>query len=451
MPNSVCGLIFHKKEDAVEKFRTKILYAYDRLPGWLRAELPYSKRDESSTLELANGSRIVCTASGRGSRFQYLHISELGPMVATFPARAEEVVSGALNTVGPSAFVTIESTAMGSFGDFWERCTRAEALDKAVQAGTRKLTRLDYKFFFFAWWQDARNVLPPEDVAEVPISDDLAKYFAKVEDEMGCRLFPAQRAWYAKKLEEQKFAMKREHPSTPAEAFEGSIEGAFYGTELAVLEREGRICHLPHLPHLPVYTFWDIGRRDATAIWFMQKVGPWYHFLKYYENANKGVDHYQKILTKFKDELGYRYGTHYLPHDGANTDWTQSENKTRKEVVEDMKLGDVEIVKRVEHLMDGIEMTRQMLAQCKFDYIGCGETEPGSGRGGLMSLRAYRAAYDEPSKTWSDGPVKSWANHGSDAIRQCAQAFDRPDKSDKPTPSTSSRKRATAARSGMTA
>ncbi len=450
-PNTAAGIIFHKKEDAVEKFRTKILYAYDRLPAWLRAEIATTKRDESSTLELVNGSRIICTSSGRGGRFQYLHISELGPMVSMFPARAEEVVSGALNAVGPDAFVTIESTAMGAFGDYFDRCQTAITLDRLVQAGTKKLTKLDYKFFFFAWWQDARNVLSAEEVPEVDISDELAKYFGKIEDEVGCRIFPNQRAWYAKKLAEQKHKMKREHPSTPKEAFEGSVEGAFYGTELAIIEREGRICDLPFIPHLPVYTFWDIGRRDATAIWFMQKVGPWYHFIRYYENSNKGADHYARLINRLRDEEGYRFHTHYIPHDGANTDWSVTDNRTRQQVLEDLKIGHVVVVPRVEHLMDGIEQTRQMMARCKFDAVGCGETEPGSGRGGLMSLRAYRAEYDEKSKTWSDGPIKSWANHGADAIRQCAQGFDRP--SDKPEQPKSSvrRRRESRMRTGMTA
>lgn len=452
MPNTACGLIFHKKEDAVEKFRTKILYAYDRLPAWLRAEIAPTKRDESSTLELSNGSRITCTASGRGGRFQYLHISELGPMVSMFPARAEEVVTGALNAVGPDAFVTIESTAMGAFGDYFERCQRALSLDRQVQAGTKKLTKLDYKFFFFAWWQDRRNVLPADEVAEVPISEELAKYFTKVEDTMGCRLFPAQRAWYAKKYEEQKFAMKREHPSTPEEAFEGSVEGAFYAAELAAIEREGRICDLPHNPALPVYTFWDIGRSDSTAIWVMQQVGPWLHFLRYYENSGKGADHYARVIQKWRDELGYLFHTHYLPHDANNADWSVTDNRTRKEVLEDLKIGRVEVVERIEHLMDGIEMTRQMLARCKFDAVGCGETSPGSGRGGLLALRAYCAKYDEKTKTWSDGPVKSWANHGADAFRQCAQGFYKPvEKPQASNPSTARKRRADRIRSAMTA
>lgn len=441
--NTSCGILFHKKEDAVQKFRTKILYAYDRLPAWLRADVAVIKRDESSTLELSNGSSILCTASGRGHRFQYLHISELGPMVAMFPARAEEVTSGALNAVGPDAIVTIESTAMGAWGDFYNRCQRAMSKDRMVEAGTERLTKLDYKFFFFAWWMDARNSLDPEDVS---IPDDLADYFDTIEARYECRLHAGQRAWYAKKLEEQGDKMKREHPSTPEEAFQGSVEGAYYATELARAEREGRICDLPFHPELPVYTFWDIGRSDSTAIWAMQQVGPWMQFINYYENSGQGAAHYANKLQAWRDTLGYRYGRHYLPHDARVADWSQSDNRTRAQVIEDMKIGPVEVVPQVEVLQDGIEMTRQMLARCKFDKRACGETEPGSGRGGLPALRAYRAVFDEKSQTWSDRPIKSWANHGADAFRQCAQGYDAPTDT-----SPRRKKRSPRLRSGMVA
>lgn len=451
--NTACGIIFHKKEDAIQKFRSKILYAYDHLPAWLRAEIRITKRDESSTLELANGSSVLCTSSGRGHRFQYLHISELGPMVATFPARAEEVTSGALNAVGPDAIVTIESTAMGAWGDFYDRCQRAMVKDRLVESGESQLTRLDYKFFFFAWWQDNRNVLSAEDTAAVSITKEQQDYFDTIEARYECRIFPNQRAWYVVKLEEQKDKMLREHPSTPEEAFQGSVEGAYYAVEMAAIEREGRICDLPFIPTLPVYTFWDIGRDDATAIWVMQQVGPWYHFLRYYEANHTSAAHYANVLAKWRDEFGYRYACHYLPHDAGVSDWSRTDNKTRREVVADMQIGPVDVVERIEVLADGIEMTRQLLARCKFDKTGCGENPAGSGRGGLPSLRAYRKKHDEKSKTWSEAPIKSWANHGADAIRQCAQGFDKPP--EQPTDSAAARRRKRQrerrVRTGMTA
>ncbi|NUS38253.1 MAG: DNA packaging protein, partial [Lysobacter sp.] len=418
--NSRCGLVFHTMEPAKKAFRGKVMYAYERLPAWLKAELPIVRRDMSGQVEFKNGSTIEVSTSHRGGTLDFLHISEYGPMCAMYPLRAQEVKSGALNTVKAGGIVTIESTAMGAFGDFYEVCKRAERHDRLVDSKTAVRTALDYKLFFFPWFRDPENTLDPDGVSIPP---DLIEYFEKIEGEAKTKLSPSQRAWYAKKAEEQGDKMKREHPSTFDECFQGSVEGAYYANELARAEREGRICDLPFLPSLPVHTFWDIGRNDATAIWFMQEVGPWRHFIRYYENSGFGAEHYAGVLRKFRDDHGYQYGTHYLPHDAGVADWSISDNRTRREVLMDMRIGDVKVVERIKNLSDGIEMCRQMLAFCKFDKTLCGENPVGSGRGGLPSLRAYRRAFNEIAEIWDDKPIKSWANHGADAIRQAAQGF----------------------------
>lgn len=420
--NSRVGLVFHKKEPAKAAFRNKVMYAYDRLPEWLKAEVPIVRRDMSGEVEFGNGSTITVSTSHRGGTLDFLHISEYGPMCAMYPLRAEEVKSGALNTVKPSGIVTIESTAMGAFGDFYERCKRSQLHDRLVEAGTAIRTQLDYKLFFFPWYRDPKNQLDPEGVELPP---DLVEYFAKLEASAGITLTPAQKAWYLKKAEEQGDKMRREHPSNFDECFQGSVEGAYYGVEMARAERDGRICDLPFIPSLPVHTFWDIGRNDSTAIWFMQEVGPWLHFIRYYENSGFGADHYAGVLRKLRDEHGYQYGTHHLPHDAGVADWSVTDNRTRREVLIDMKIGDVVVIERTKNLVDGIEQTRQMLAICKFDKTLCGENPVGSGRGGLPSLRAYRRGYNEAAEVWEDKPLKSWANHGADAIRQAAQGYQR--------------------------
>ena len=66
--------------------------------------------------------------------------------------------------------------------------------------------------------------------------------------------------------------MKREYPSTPEEAFEASIEGAYYAEQMAQAELQGRVGPFKALPELPVNTAWDLGVGDATAIWFWQKL-----------------------------------------------------------------------------------------------------------------------------------------------------------------------------------
>ena len=155
--NTTCGLVMHKQDDAEKVFVGKVLFAYERLPGWLKASRRIVRRDMTGELELSNGSKIYVSLSHRSGTLQFLHVSEYGPMCAFFPLRASEVKSGALNTVSPDAIVTIESTAHGRIGDYYRMCQAAMKLDKMVAAGTAKLSKLDYRFHFFAWYQDPKK------------------------------------------------------------------------------------------------------------------------------------------------------------------------------------------------------------------------------------------------------------------------------------------------------
>lgn len=415
-----CGFVMHQQKELEKVFRGKIIFAYDRLPDWLKSlpRMQTTRLDMSGEIEFANGSKISVGLSHRGGTLQWLWISEYGPMCAFTPQRAEEVKTGALNTLLPHCLVTIESTAHGRSGDFYSICTRARTMANLVQAGTAQLSSLDYKFHFFAWFEDAGNTLDPEGV---PIPQELADYFTKLEVENGITLTAGQRAWYAKKAEEQGDKMKREHPSTPDEAFEAAIAGAYFGKQITLAEQQGRICDLPIIPGVPVNTFWDIGFGDTTAIWFHQQVGAWHHFIDYYENSGEQATHYAKTLL----DKGYIFGKHYLPHDGINTDWSGDGNKTRLQVLQDLLKGNgtVVLVERIDNKQDAIDMARQVFARCRFDRTRCGEIKPGEGRGGLLSLAAYQKKWNETTSTWHDFPLHNWASNGADAFMQFAQGY----------------------------
>ncbi|MGC1550524.1 MAG: DNA packaging protein [Rhodanobacter sp.] len=412
--NTTCGLVMHKQGDAEKVFKGKILFAYDRLPDWLKAARVIVRRDMTGELEFSNGSKIYVSLSHRSGTLQFLHVSEYGPMCAFYPLRASEVKTGALNTLSPDAIATIESTAHGRIGDYYQMCQRSMQLDKMVAAGTAALTKLDYKFHFFAWFQDPINEIDPEGVV---FPSELLAYFQRLEDEHGIVLNERKRAWYSKKSEEQGDKMKQEHPSTPEEAFEQAIEGAYYSREFGKALKEGRVCDLPIIPGVPVNTFWDIGMSDTTAIWFHQQIGVWHHFIDFYENSGEQAEHYVRALR----DKGYLYGKHYLPHDGVNTEWAGTGNKTRLQILQDLLPGKVELVDRIENLQDGIDMVRQSLPRCRFDRTRCGENPPGSGRGGISSLQSYRKAWNEKLDVWHDYPLHDWASNGADAFRQFAQ------------------------------
>jgi hypothetical protein len=431
--NCQTGIVAHTAFDAAKFFRQKVLFAYDNLPDWLKRQRPAVRRDmKDGILELSNGSSIEVSVSHRGGTLQFLHISEYGPMCSLFPQRAAEVASGALNTVAIGNIVVIESTAHGAIGDFYERSKLAQELDRQIRAGTAKLTEMDYKFHFFGWFDDPQSRMDP---TGVPISPEMVKYFDKLEDELDVALTAGQRAWYVKKAIDQREHMRREFPSTPKEAFEASVEGAYYGPLMQQAEIDGRLGAFPHRPGVPVHTFWDIGRRDATAIWFMQENGAWYDFIAYYEASGEQSAHFAKVLQQYQAERNYVYGKHYMPHDIEVTEWVGTgDNKTRKEVLEEGGVKPINVVPRIANELEGIDMVRRVLYRCRFDLVLCGPPVPGGPRrGGIDALRNFRKEWNEQTATFKDTPHKDWTNHGADAFRQMAQAFGptRPKSADK--------------------
>jgi len=413
-PGYRAGIIAHTKEDATKFFRHKVLYAYDNMDPGIKEMIPITKRDMNGTLEFANGSGIDVSVSHRGGTFQFLHISEYGPMCAMFPQRAAEVKAGALNTVHEGAIVTIESTAMGRDGDYYDRCQRAQSLAQRIMAGSAQLTRMDYRFFFFGWHDDPKNVLDDPSVTFTKEDED---YFTAVEAELDKILSVPQRAWYVKKAEDQSDKMKQEHPSTPEEAFEVSGEAVYYAKELALARKQGRICRVPILPSVLLESFWDLGRNDMNALWVMQRVGLENRFVGYYENSGEDITHYGRWLKQFGEENNAQIGLCYLPHDAEVVELTRADGLSREQVLQGLGLKTV-VVPRIQELGEGIDATRRQFPTYWFDAVGCKQ--------GLIRLGQYRKRFNQQVQAYQDEPVKNDARNGADALRQHAQGYDDP-------------------------
>lgn len=191
--------------------------------------------------------------------------------------------------------------------------------------------------------------------------------------------------------------------------FRQFADGAIYNQQLRKAREEGRITTVPIDPICEVYTFWDLGRNDQTAIWFGQKVGQEMRFIDYYESRLVGLDHYVKVL---KDK-GYNYGTHYLPHDVEVTEL--STNHSRREMLETAGIKPIQVVPRVNSVNEGIEMTRKAFAYCWFDKDRCER--------GLEALSNYQYVFDDKFDTFRQTPLHNWASNGADAFRQFGQGF----------------------------
>lgn len=439
--NSACGVVAHTKEDATKFFRDKILFAYDHLPDWLRAEIRITRRDMTGSLELSNGSRIDVSVSHRGGTLQFLHISEYGPMCGIFPQRAEEVKTGALNTLSPDAIAIIESTSYGAFGDFYDKCKQATATAERVQSGTAKLSALDYKLHFFPWWLDPANTIDPDGVG---ITKEDEAYFTRVEVVIGRDLTPGQRAWYVKKRAEQNEDMLREHPSTPDEAFQAAVEGAIFFKEMQAVRAEGRLRMIPHTKTYPVNTFWDLGHSDTTSIIFHQHVAMQNRFLLSYEKAGEYLDHFVAYLQRMSTERGYVYGTHYLPHD-AEAERLQANGGMGKSILTQLRAlmpgAKFVVVPKIDRKWNAISQARAAFPSCWFDPDDCDDL--------IAALDAYRWQYNARSEVFTDEPLHNQYSNYADAFQQFGQGYAEPRGGT--TSPTSSRRRRDRADSHMTA
>lgn len=190
-------------------------------------------------------------------------------------------------------------------------------------------------------------------------------------------------------------------------SFSAGLPGAYYAKAIDKLDAAGQICWVPYNPQKQVHTAWDLGRNDATVIWFMQSNGAGWDVIDYYANTSVGISHYVEVLK----ERAYNYGEHLLPHD-ADNEQLVSETGSIKDTVEGMGMRDVRIVPRTTSVANDINEVRQILPICRFDKE---KTEKG-----IDALRSYRRIWDEKLKAYRDTPLHDWASDPSDAFRTFA-------------------------------
>jgi phage terminase large subunit len=191
-------------------------------------------------------------------------------------------------------------------------------------------------------------------------------------------------------------------------SFSAGLPGAYYAKTIDKIEASGRIGFIPYNPAKQVHTAWDLGRNDATAIWFVQSNGGGWDVIDYCANTSVGIDHYVRELK----ERGYNYGEHLLPHDAENEQLV-SQTGSIEATIKTMSPGwKVRVVPRTKSVANDINEVRQILPLCRFDKDKCAK--------GLDALRAYRRVWDEKLKAYRDTPLHDWASDPADAFRTFA-------------------------------
>lgn len=416
IPNTTAVVIAHTLPDAQKLFRDKVRFPYNNLPDAIRRGLPL-RGDRAQEFEFANGSSISVGVSARGGTPNVLHVTEFGYICAKHPKKAHEIKTGAMQAVPANGITVVESTAMGAYGDFHDMCQEPIKRDQAggITAPNQ------YRLHFLPWWKHPEYTddettlgLSTENaVIRVPapfvITANEDKYLDQVQAQIGRKFTRGQRVWYCKKWRELGEDIKSEYPSTPAEAFAQSVQGAYYADQMRRVREAGGVGSFPHHPGASVETYWDIGHNDATAIWFLQWYGAEPRAIDYHEETGGHLATFVKLLNDKARDLGYVYGRHVFPHDIEVTDYGSGE--TRLQRARALGLANVEVAPRIP-VDEGIDAVRHVLPMMKFDEARCDR--------GIKCLDHYRKEWNPTMLTYSNTPLHDWASNGADALRYFA-------------------------------
>jgi phage terminase large subunit len=222
--------------------------------------------------------------------------------------------------------------------------------------------------------------------------------------------------WLPQVLRDEKDALYKSDPEKAEWVWGGEYqtisEGAIFGAQMMDAKRDDRLTEVPYDPRLPVWTGWDLGRDDETAIWFAQQSGDVIRIIDYYQNSMETLPHYADVLKS----KGYSYAGHFLPHDGNNK--TILSDHSAKEQLEQLGLGNITVIPRaanMEAVLGDLETARAMIAVCRFDEA--------KAKDGIRCLQQYRREYDARLQTFKQRPLHDRNSHGADAFRTLAVAW----------------------------
>jgi hypothetical protein len=428
------GVIDNTLPDAKKKLKM-IRIAYENLDNpnihppeqvqigkMLKKTIPM--RYNTTEIYFGNGSEAYCGTSLRGSTPTRLYISELGKTAIFAPGKAEEIRTGALNSLVPGNLITIESTHEGGKSGM-----HYELAQTAIGNDPDHLSPLDFKFHFYPWWIDDRYELHDDK----PLRPIIQDYFTRLEPQLPsfCNLhgFPhiplthAKKRFYDDKEKNQRHGMLKEFPSLPGECFEAPSEGAIYSTYLYDLRASGRLKNFHHNPNRPIFTSWDLGMSDATVIWALQLDGRDILWLNWFEDAGQGIGHYANVIRQWEALYGTRFTTHFLPHDAAQRDRFSA--KTYVQNLAEAGIHNVTIVPRTTDVWHGINAVRELLPNSYFHAERTNTPRLDGTKelpSGFACLEGYHKRVSRDGITIQDIPVHDQFSHSADAARTFGDA-----------------------------
>lgn len=400
--NLSAGIVSYSLEHAQHIFKRIIGYSLDNLPSWVQ---PLARVTQRSAREITfeNGSFLRVDTTLRGGAYQLVLVSEFGKTCARNPVKAEEVITGTLNTLSKGSKCIIESTGEGNEGFF------ADMVNLAHSRGDENLSQLEYRLFFFPWMDEPTYVMDQSVTYGVELTD----YFTKIEKETGRVITQHQRNWYAHQKSIQGEKMKQEFPSTISEAFVSSSDAYYFQQCIEKAYQSNRCLQTPLYDAIEhVYVAMDIGVNDLTVMAFFQIVHGEIRIIDYYEDKNKGVDFYARYLLQDKK---YLYHTIFLPHDAAHRDGIVVENTYERDFrrLFSGTATKFQVLKRTDKNLN-ISNAKLKFDRCVFNLT---RVKPF-----VEQLAKYRKKWSEQYGKYLDEPYHDTSSNYADCFQYCCQA-----------------------------
>lgn len=246
--------------------------------------------------------------------------------------------------------------------------------------------------------------------------------------------------WFPAELEEERLDLLGRNKDDYDHVWEGKcrqwLEGAIYAAELRKVFEQGRICSVPPDAFAPVYTSWDLGRTDDTAIWWFQVIGGEIHVLECYASNGGSLSEYatqilgrevqidlvgEDVVSRMGPPIEalahrrtYRYARHWLPHDARAKTLAAKGKSIIEQLSTALTFPLMAIVPDI-GVEDGIQAARTMFPRVWFDKEGTDA--------GIKALRRYQRKQNEDGRSYSPHPKHDWTSHYADAFRMMAVAW----------------------------
>lgn len=252
---------------------------------------------------------------------------------------------------------------------------------------------------------------------ELDTDETYQRFVLKADDRMWVeKLNWSDNPWFTQELEDERAALERDDPDEYLTVYEGqtreTLDGAVFAKEMRRVRLDGRRTLVNAHAVAPVDIYCDLGKRDLTAMWFVQRYALQTRVVGFYQNRGEDWPHYLHHIRTFFAEKDWMIGTVWLPHDGFAE--RLGMNKTIAAQTRDANL----TVREVPGVSveTGISLARTAMAEAWFDEANTLD--------GWNTLARYRFMVKDGQ--WSKTPFHDDASNAGDAWRYVAVALKEP-------------------------